>query len=57
MERICTLFREQGITIISVLTAFSLTITKIALALTSVFGGGPSASGSSSPKDNGILKK
>ena len=57
MERICTLFREQGITIISILTAFSLTITKIALALTGVFGGGPSASGSSSPKDNGILKK
>ena len=37
-ERICTLFREQGITIISILTALSMTISTIVLAITGVFG-------------------
>ena len=37
--RISTLFREQGITIISILTALSTTISTIALAITGVFGG------------------
>ena len=38
-ERIRTLFCEQGITIFSILTAFSMTISTIVLAITSVFGG------------------
>ena len=38
-ERIRTLFRERGITIITILTAFSMTISTIVLAITGVFGG------------------
>ena len=37
-EIIRTLFREQGITIISVLTTLSMTISTIVLAITGVFG-------------------
>ena len=39
-ERIRTLFHEQGITIFSILTAFSMTISTIFLAITGVFGAG-----------------
>ena len=39
-ERIRTLFREQGITIFSILTAFSMTVSTIALAVTAALGGG-----------------
>ena len=39
-ERIRTLFHEQGITIFSILTAFSMTISTIVLAITGVFGAG-----------------
>ena len=53
-ERNRTLFREQGITILSILT--SITISTIVLAITGVFGGGGRAGGSP-PKDEGILKK
>ena len=38
-ERIRTLFREQGITIFLILTALSMTISTIALAITGIFGG------------------
>ena len=38
-ERIRTLFREQGITIFSILTALSMTISTIAFAITGFFGG------------------
>ena len=38
-ERIRTLFCEQGITILSILTAFYMTISTIVLAITGVFGG------------------
>ena len=55
-ERIFTLFREQGITIFSILTALSMTISTIVLAITSVFGGGR-GTGGSPPKDKGALKK
>ena len=55
-QRIRTLFREQGITIFSILTAFSMTMSTIVLAITSVFGGG-GGTGGSPPKDEGILKK
>ena len=54
-ERIRTLFREQGITIFSILTALSMTISTIVLAITGVFGGGGDARGST-PKDEGVLK-
>ena len=36
-ERIRTLFREQGITIFSILTALSMTISTIVLVITGVF--------------------
>ena len=51
-ERIRTLFREQGITIFSILTALSVTISTIVHAITGVFGvsGG---TGGSPPKDEG----
>ena len=55
-KRICTLFREQWITIFSILTAFSMTIAIIVLAITGVFGGGEEAGGSPS-KDKETLKK
>ena len=57
VERIHTLFREQGITILSTLTALYMTISTTALAITSVFGGGGGARGSASPpNDEGALK-
>ena len=37
-ERIRTLFSEQGMTIFSILTALSMTISTLVLAITSVFG-------------------
>ena len=56
-ERICTLFCEQGITIFSILTVFSMTISTIALAIAGVFGGRGGGTGGSAPKDKEILKK
>ena len=56
-ERIRTLFREHGITIFSILTALSMTISTIALAITGVFGGVGGGTGDSPPKDEGVLKK
>ena len=55
-ERIRTLFSGQGITIFSILTALSMTISTIALAITGVFGEGRGTEGSL-PKDEGALKK
>ena len=55
LERIRILFREQGITIASILTTLSMTITTIVLAIEGVFGG---TGGTSSPsKGTGTLKK
>ena len=56
-ERIRTLFREQGITIFSVLTSLSVTIATIVLAITGVFGGGGGGGGTGdfTPKDQGPL--
>ena len=39
-ERIRTLFRERGITIFSILTALSMNISTIVLAITGAFRGG-----------------
>ena len=54
IERIRTLFREQGITIFSILTALSMTISTFALTITGACGGGE---GGSPPKDEGVLNK
>ena len=56
-ETICTLFREQGITVFSILTALSMTISTIVLAITGASGGGEGETGGSPPKDEGVLKK
>ena len=55
-ERTRTFFREQGITIFSILDAFSMTISTIVLAITGDFGGGGGAKGSTQ-KDERALKK
>ena len=60
IERILTLFREQGFTIFSIINALSMTILITVFTITSVFregGGSPAASGSSSPKDDGIFNR
>ena len=54
-ERIRTLFKEQGITIFSILTALSVTISTIVLSITGVLEGGGGAGGSPS-KDKEALK-
>ena len=54
-ERIRILFCEDGIIVMSIRTAFSVTISTIVLAITGVFGGGGGAGGSP-PKDEGALK-
>ena len=55
-ERIRKLFREQGIPIFSMLTALSMTISSIVLAITGV-SGRSRGTGGSLPKDEGILQK
>ena len=55
-EIIRTLSRKQGTTIFSILTALSMTISAIVLAITGIFGGGSGTRGSS-PKDKVALKK
>ena len=50
------LFREQSLTIFSVLTALSITISTIVLGITGIFGGGRETGGST-PKEEGVLKK
>ena len=54
-KRIRILFREQGITIASILTVLSMTISTIVLAITGVSGGGGGV-GSPPSKDKGTLK-
>ena len=56
-ERICALFKEQGITIFSILTALSITISTIILAVTGVFEGCSRGAGGSPSKDKETLKK
>ena len=55
-ERIRTLFREQGITIVSIITAIGMTISTLVLALT---GGGSGAGGATppTPTDKGGVKE
>ena len=54
-ERIQTLFREQGVTIASILTAIGMAISTLVLALTG--GGGVFPSPTPSPPDKGGLKE
>ena len=54
-ERIQTLFREQGITIASILTAIGMAISTLVLALTAGGGGVPSPT--PPPSDKGGLKE
>ena len=56
-ERIHTLFSEQGITMFSILTGYSMTISSIVLVITGVLGGVGRGTGGSPPKDKGVLKK
>ena len=56
IEKVLDQNREQGITKFSILTALSMTISAIVLAITSVFGGDGGTGGSPS-KDEGFLKK
>ena len=56
VEKTRTLFCERGITIFSILTAFSMTILTIVLDITGAFGGG-GETGGFTPKDKGVLKK
>ena len=53
-KKIRTLFREQGIAIFSVLTAVSMLISTIVLAVTGEGGGGAPGS---PPKDEGEFRK
>ncbi len=53
-ERIRTLFREQGITIVSILTAIGMTISTLVLALT---GGSGSAPTPTPPSGKGGIKE
>ena len=55
-EKILTLFREQGITIFSILAALSMTISTIVLAIIGAFGVGGGV-GCSPQKDEGVLIK
>ena len=54
VERLKTLFREQGITIASVLTAIGMSISTIVLALT---GGAASSTSSPPPSDSGRVRE
>ena len=56
-ERIRTLFREQGITLFSILTAFSMTISTIALVISGAFGEIDRGTRGSPPNEEGVLKK
>ena len=55
-ERTRTLFREQGITIFSTMTALSMTVSMIVLSITGVFRGGR-GTGGSTLRDEEVLKK
>ena len=53
LERIRTLFRKQGLTIASILSALSMTIATIVLAITGICKGGSRGTGGSPSKDKG----
>ena len=53
-EKICTLFREQDITIFSILTALLMTISTIVLAITGVFRRGGAVGGPPSKHETAL---
>ena len=57
MKKIRTLFREQGITIASILTAIGMTIRVLVEALLLGGGAAPASGGEPPPKDGKCLKK
>ena len=57
MEKFRTLLRKQGITIASILTALSMTFSKIVLAIRRVFSGGGKVPAASLPKYAGGFEK
>ena len=52
-EKLRTLFREQGITLVAIITAIGMIISTIVVSLTG--GGGAASSGGPPPKDNNKL--
>ena len=52
-EKLRTLFREQGITLVAIITAIGMIISTIVVSLTG--GGGAASSGGPTPKDNNKL--
>ena len=56
-ERIRTLFREQGVTIASILTALGMAVSTLVLALTGGGGGGAAPTPSPQPSDKGGIKE
>ena len=56
-EKIRTLFREQGIMIVSILTAIGMAIGVLVEALLPGGGGAAVASGGEPPKDEASLKE
>ena len=56
-ERLRTLFREQGVTIASLLTALGFIISTLVLALTGGSGVAPSPAPPTPPKDEGGIKE
>ena len=56
-EKIRTLFREQGITIASILTAIGMAIGTLVEALLPGGGGAAASSGKPPPKDEAGLKE
>ena len=51
-ERNRTLFCDQDVTIISILTALSMTISTVVLAITDIFGGEKGSANVSSPTND-----
>jgi hypothetical protein len=56
-ERIRTLFREQGVTIASILTALGMAVSTLVLALTGSGGGGATPTPSPQPSDKAGIKE
>ena len=57
VERICTLFCEQGVTLMSILTAIGMAISTLVLALTGGGSGGSVTPPTPPPSDKGGLRE
>ena len=56
-ERVRTLFREQGVTLVSILTAIGMVISTLVLALTGGASGGSTVTPPPPPSDKGGLQE